>query len=416
MRSRTSLAEAPPYGPRGGFCSFTIKRRVYGSPLGGRRGGHSIAFVGPFVRQLGQIVGLELDAVQLVVAPQLLDLLLALLTRQGVLAVLVTGELLVELFLRELLPPLLLRAKRLGDGEEGHDGVVVERIDLYLVEDLQRVRQRLGDVAEDLVHLSLRLEPLLLGIEHARGVVEVLARRETQQVVVGLGILLVDEVHVVRADELDAILPGQVHEHAVGLLLQGEGLAVGTDRGVLHLVSLQLEIIVVAKDAPIPLHGLAGTVDVAVEDFLGHLAGDACRADDEPLVVALQVFAVGTRTHVIAVHPCPRHELDQVLVARIVLCQHDQVVAALVLLAASQQLRAVSRHIHLATKDRYERLQPFLLALLVHVADDVVKFLDAEHVAMVGDGHAPHAVLQGFVYQTLNLRLAVEDREVGMYV
>ena len=58
--------------------------------------------------------------------------------------------------------------------------------------------------------------------------------------VVGLGILLVDEVHVVGADELDAILVGQLNEHLVGLLLQGEGVAVGADVGVFHLVALQL--------------------------------------------------------------------------------------------------------------------------------------------------------------------------------
>jgi hypothetical protein len=32
-----------------------------------------------------------------------------------------------------------------------------------------------------------------------------------------------------------------------------------------------------------------------------------------------------------------------------------------------------------------------------------MKLFDAKHVAMVGNGHATHAVLDGLVYQILNL-------------
>ena len=158
----------------------------------------------------------------------------------------------------------------------------------------------------------------------------------------GLGILLIDEVGIVRADELDAVLVGQLDEHLVSFLLQGKRLAIGADGGVFHLVALQLQVVVVAKDAMVPLDGLAGSCDVAVENLLGHLAGNACRTDDEPFVVALQVFTVGTRTHVVAIHPRAAHQLDEVLVALVVLGEHDEVVAALVFLAAPQRLGAVA--------------------------------------------------------------------------
>ena len=117
---------------------------------------------------------------------------------------------------------------------------MVEAVNLHLVQNLQGVAQCFGHVAEDLVHLGLGLKPLLLGVEHARGVVEVLARRQAQQVVVSLGILLLHEVYVVGTHELDAILSCQLYQHLVGLLLHGERLAVGPLRRVLHLVALQL--------------------------------------------------------------------------------------------------------------------------------------------------------------------------------
>ena len=99
----------------------------------------------------------------------------SLLGGQWVLAVLVGGELLVQVLLGELLTPFFLSSEALGYGEEGHDGVVIQRVNLHLVQNLQRIRQCLGHIAEDGVHLGLRLEPLLFGIEHARGVIQVLA-------------------------------------------------------------------------------------------------------------------------------------------------------------------------------------------------------------------------------------------------
>ena len=98
-----------------------------------RRNGLTIALLGASIGEFSQIVSLELDAVQFVVAAQLLDFLLTIFTRQRVLAVLIAGKLLIELLLGELLAPFLLRTERFGNGEEGHDGVVIQTVDLYLI-------------------------------------------------------------------------------------------------------------------------------------------------------------------------------------------------------------------------------------------------------------------------------------------
>ena len=95
--------------------------------------GVAITLLGTIIGQFCQIVSLELDAVDLVVASQFLDLLLTFFRRQGVLTVLVACKLFVELLFSELLPPFFFCTKRLGDGEEGHDWIVIEAIDLYLV-------------------------------------------------------------------------------------------------------------------------------------------------------------------------------------------------------------------------------------------------------------------------------------------
>ena len=375
-----------------------------------------IALAGSLVGELRQIVGLELDAVELVVAAQVGYLLLAILAGERVLAVLVGGELAEEVFLGEFLAPLLFRSELLGNGEEGHDGVVVEAIELHLVENLDGVGQRLGNVGKHLVHLLARLEPLLLGVEHARGVVEVFARGETQEVVVGLGVVLVHEVAVVGADELHAVFLGEVHQHAVHLLLQGEGLAVGADVGVGHLVAHQFQVVVVAEHALVPLNHLLRSRNVVVQDAARHLSRQACRAADDALVVAHEVVVVGARAGVESVGPRARYYFNKVVVALLVLCQQDEVVAAVVAQLLLLALLLAVGHIHLAPEDGLEGLEPLLLAVFVHTCGDVEELLDAEHVAVVGDGHSAHAVVDGFLHEVLDARLAVEYRVVGVYV
>ena len=87
---------------------------------------------------------------------------------------------------------------------------------------------------------------------------------------VGIGVLLVQEVGIVGADELDVVLTRQLYEHGVDAQL----LLIGVLRpaGFVGLVTLQLEVIIVAEHAFEPLHGLFRSGAVAVEDLLTHLA------------------------------------------------------------------------------------------------------------------------------------------------
>lgn len=317
------------------------------------------------------------------------------------LAVLIGGELFVEVFLGELRTPFLLRTEALGYGEKRHDGAVIDGVDLHLVEYLTGVAERFGDIGEDVVHLLLRLEPFLLGVAQTVGVVKILTRGDAKQVVVSLGGVLVLEVAVVGADELYAIFARELYEDLVGFLLQGKSLAVGDNVGIFDLMALQLEIVVVAKDAVIPLYGFTGTVDVTFQNLGRHLAGDAGGADDQILVIFLKVVTVGARPGVETVYPGVADELDEVLVSMIVLGKDDEVVALIVTFAPVLTLLVVIGDVHLATEDRLERLLALLLALLVDACTIIGKFLDAVHHAVVGDGHALHAVGNGFVHQVV---------------
>ena len=261
-----------------------------------------VVFLGTVHGELLQVVGLELNAVELVVAAQLLNLGFGIGLREHHVALLVAGELIEEVLLGIFLAVALLGAEVLGNLEVGHDGCVVDGVELHLIAYLHRVGQCLGDVAEDFVHLGRRLHPLLLGVEHAGGVVKVLARGEADESVVSLGMLFVHEVHVVGAHQSYAIFLAVFDELLVHLQLQLVRLVIGTRYG--SLVQLQFQVIVFAENALVPLYGFFGIGEHASGNLLGHFATEASRTYDKTLLIFLQLHTVGTGAVVETL--CPR--------------------------------------------------------------------------------------------------------------
>ena len=109
---------------------------------------------------------------------------------------------------------ILLAAEFGGDGELRHDGLRVELVRLHLLRDLQRVREELGVFGEERGHLVRRLEPLLSRVDEAVFLRQLFLRGETEQHVVRVVIGRVEEVDVVRGDDLDVELLPQF-EHAL---------------------------------------------------------------------------------------------------------------------------------------------------------------------------------------------------------
>ena len=364
---------------------------------------------GTLVGEFRQIVGLELDAIDLIVAAEFLDFLLTFFLRELVLAILIGGELIIKLLLCKLLAPLLFGSKILRYGEERHDGVIVETIDLHLIQYLKGIRQRLWHITEDVVHLLTRLKPFLLGVEHTCRIVQIFGSSQTEQMVVGLGILLVHKMGIVGTHQFDAIFLGQFDKHLIGFLLQREGLAIGSYHGVGHLVTLQLQIVVIAPETLVPLDSLTGTCNITFQNLGRHLTSDTGRADNQILVIFLKLHTVCTRTVVETVNPGIADKLDEVLIAVSILGQHDKVIAAKVILGLAKALVTSTGHIHLAAENRFKRFQTCLLTVFVQAHANVVKFFNTEHVSMIGDSHTTHAVLNSFVYKPLNTRLSIEN-------
>ena len=271
-------------------------------------------------------------------------------------------------------------------------------------------------------------------------------------------------MEVVGCDDLDVELVGEVHE----LLVEG---AVVEAVPEVKPVVLDLHVEVVAEDVLEGLRPLARLVELAVEDALLDDALDAGALADESLVVLLQHVQRGAG---LVVHHLVAgglgHALDEVDVARLVLREQDQVVAALrraaldavvgdeVGLAAEDRLdleaRAVGAHglevvcallphpaVALPLRmDGVEvgralgvglgllELPPLLEALdvvapLLHVLLVVVVLAalevelgNAEHVAVVGQRDGRHLELDGALHHVGDARGGVEDREARVVV
>ena len=231
-----------------------------------------------------------------------------------------------------------------------------------------------------------------------------------------LGVLFVHKVNVIGAHHLNAILLSQVENHLIGALLHGISLTVGPNGGVFHLVALYLQVVIVTKNSLVPLYRFPGSGHVAGNDFAWNLAGQAGRTNNEVFMIFLQFLTVGTRPHVIAVLPGMAHQFDEVFVAPIVLRQYDEVVTTHVAHILDLVEPTAPSYIHLTAKDGLERLLPVGLQLLVNRIGIVEKFLDAKHVAMVGDGQSAHPVGNSFVNEPLHGRLTVENGIISMYV
>ena len=156
--------------------------------------------------------------------------------------------------------------------------------------------------------------------------------------------------------------------------------------------------------------------NITLEDLCRHFTSDTGRTDNQSFMIFLQLLMIRSRTVIEAIHPGVTDKLDQVLIAKFVLGQHNQVIATQVLLGLLQVHVAPSGHIHLTSEDGLERLQSLFLASLVDTIAYIMEFLDAEHIAMVSDGHAFHAVGNSLVNQFLDTRLTVKNRIIGMYV
>ncbi len=140
-------------------------------------------------------------------------------------------------------------------------------LEVHRLRDAQRVGERLRQLAEELVHLGGRLEvELIRPVAHPPRRIHRLPGLDAEEEVVRLGVVALEVVTVVGADERDAGLARDFQEPLVHLPLGGDPV-------VLELE----EEVSLAEDVAIADGGGRGSGQIAAEDVVRHLALQACR-------------------------------------------------------------------------------------------------------------------------------------------
>ena len=160
--------------------------------------------LGTLHRQLLQIIRLQLDTVKPVISPQLLHFLLGIFLAHNDLTFLVTGKLVEQILFRVFLPVLFFRTDLRRDRENRHQRIRIQFIIFNFINNLLRILDYLRNILEQLFHLGRRLEPLLPRVPHPIRIIQILTSIQTNQQVMRLRILRIQEMHIVRGNHLDS--------------------------------------------------------------------------------------------------------------------------------------------------------------------------------------------------------------------
>ena len=242
--------------------------------------------------------------------------------------------------------------------------------DVAALRDAERILIRLRHVRKEAAHLLLGFEVILLAAEaHPVGIVHGLAHLDAHQHVLRVGVLRAEIVRVVRHDERKPRLARHAQQPLIDLPFLGKAL----------ILELEEEI-PRPEDFAVFQRRSLGSVIVVLMQILRDPSCEAGGKADKALVVLPQKVHVHARAVVEAVDEAARDHIDEILIARHILAQQDQMIGLAVERIHLVKARS-RRDIDLAADDR---LDPGSLRSLVEINDAV-------HHAVIrqGDGLLP---------------------------
>lgn len=258
------------------------------------------------------------------------------------------------------------------------------------------VRDRLGNLFEQLLHLLLGLEVVVGARKLEMLLGQARAGLDAEHDFMRLGVLLAHVVDVVGRDHPEIVAAGEIDQEPVAAPF------------LVHIVIHQLdEEVVGAEDVEIFVQRLFGPLLVALQIVLRNFAADAGARADQPLAVLSEQLLVDPRLVMEAVLVGGGHHLAEVPVALLVLAEQNQVeTAAVERLVRIEVAPVAGGDIRFDADDRIDS----------RAGEDLVELLDAAHIAVVGDGHGRHVVLFGELDQSLDGAGAVEQTVMGVEV
>ena len=267
-------------------------------------------------------------------------------------------------------------------------------------------------VREQVAHLGLALQVLLLSVPDTVGVVDVVVHRQADEAVVHGTVFLHQEVHVVRGDDFSARLLRQLEDSFVDLELLF--VHVRAEAGDFGLVEHHLQVIVVSEDLLVPGNHFPRPGHIAGHNGFRKLAGKAGRAADQVFVVLLHHFMAYPGTIIIALDMPGGDYLHQVFITCVILRKKNEVIVALMVVVLKVVV-VVPCDVDLAAHyGLYDEVSVGIsVGLVLRPAE---KLLHSEHIAMVRDGKCGHTQFSRAREQFLDARQTVKNTILGVQV
>ena len=285
---------------------------------------------------------------------------------------------LVRSFEGQVLEVFVVGVKTFRQREFGELWLAHLDLDVAAFGDPQRVVARTWNLAEQIPHLGRRLYVVVVAFElKPVGIAHKRCGLHTQQSVVGLVIVGVGVVGVVGRYQWRTQVVRNLDQLGVRLALRCNAVILDLNK---HIVT--------AEDVLQLACFTAGACFVAVEQRLQYVSAQTAGGSDNTFAVLVQEIPVDPRFVVVPLEVGPARELDQVLVALLVLSQQAQVVIQLARIGLATRVvepaatlwafaAMVVGHVGLGADNR---LDPSTLTRLVEVQNAI-------HVAVVGHRH-----------------------------
>ena len=243
---------------------------------------------------------------------------------------------------------------------------------------LLSIFQCLQGIGKKLRHLFRGFYVVLTAfVTHAILIVYLLSGLDTQQNVMGFGIIRKGIVHIVGAYQLNPCLMAHAKQCLIDHLL------------LRNAVILQFkEEITLPKDRLIGQSRLFCFFILPPGDTSGHFSGQAGTQGNDTLMVFFQYGFIHTGLVIIAFHKALRYDLHQIAVACIILCQKHQMIIPVLSAGCFLIVHGSRRHIDFTAQDRTD---PGSFCRTVKIDHTV-------HDAVIGDGRTVHAKLFNPVY------------------
>ena len=244
------------------------------------------------------------------------------------------------------------------------------------------------------MHLFGRAQIKLLGrVPHPLLVGHQRLRLQTDQAVVRFPVLAFDVMHVVGRHQRQIEFLRPFDEHAIDLPL------------VFDPVIVEFDVIIARREnvAVLVQRGLR-LIELVVFDLVRHLALETGREPDQSLRVLREDFLVDARLVVKPFEMRRRDELDQVLVADLVLGQQHQMIRRVPRVAGFLVQPAARRDVRLASDDRFDAA----------FRRRLVEIDRAVHVAVIGDRDRRHLRRVRLLHHVINAARPIEQAVLGV--